>query len=173
MGVKIFSEKGTTNLILPGICIALGLILATNPEAITSIISIILGALLILLGIIKLFGYNSTNKTDGSLFTTAILCIVSGIVVMFFTHIILEFLRILIGTWIIYAGIMGLIKVIKWREYTSKLWIVSLILSVILFGIGLFVLINSNAIVQTLGIVIVIYGIIDVIANIIFMKKAN
>ena len=115
--------------------------------------------------------YIKEKSENPSLLSTSILLIISGIVIMFFTHIILDFFRIGLSIWIIYTGVMNIIRLVSWKEYKSKLWITTLILALILLGIGLYMLFSPNAIMQTIGIVVIVYGVIDIIANVIFIGK--
>lgn len=92
---------------------------------------------------------------------------------MFCTDIILSIFRIIIGIWIIYSGIMNLRTVWIWKDLSSRLWLFSLVLTVIMIFAGVYILIYNGAILQTIGIIIVGYGIMDIIQNIIFIKKVD
>lgn len=81
--------------------------------------------------------------------------------------------RIIIAIWILYSGIMNLQTTIVWKDYKSKLWLVSLILAVVTIIAGIYVLVNQGAILQTVGIIIISYGIVDIIENVIFIKKID
>ena len=102
-----------------------------------------------------------------------LISIIIGIVIMFFSDVIASFFRILIAVWIIYSGIMNLQTTISWKDYKSKLWIFSIILSILTLLAGIYILVNSGAIFQTIGVIILGYGIMDVIENIIFIKKID
>ena len=92
---------------------------------------------------------------------------------MFCADIILSIFRILIGIWIIYSGLMNLQTSMVWKDYQSKLWLSTLILAILMILAGIYILINTGAILQTVGIVIVCYGIVDIIEDIIFMQKID
>ena len=61
---------------------------------------------------------------------------------------------------------MNLQTTISWKDYKSKLWIFSVILSILTLLAGIYILVNSGAIFQTIGVIILGYGIMDVIENI-------
>ena len=168
---KIFEKSGTADIIISLLFIILGIFLIIETELITSLISIVIGGLCLVIGIIRVISYIKEKSENASLLSTSILLIISGIVIMFFTHIILDFFRIGLSIWIIYSGVMNIIRLVSWKEYKSKLWITTLILALILLGIGIYMLLSPNAIMQTIGIVVIVYGIIDIIANIIFIGK--
>ena len=92
---------------------------------------------------------------------------------MFCTDIILSIFRIIIGIWIIYSGIMNLRTVWIWKDLNSRLWLFSLVIAVIMIFAGVYILIYNGAILQTIGIIIVGYGIMDIVQNIIFIKKVD
>ena len=92
---------------------------------------------------------------------------------MFCTDIILSIFRIIIGIWIIYSGIMNLRTVWIWKDLNSRLWLFSLVIAVIMIFAGVYILIYNGAILQTIGIIIVGYGIMDIVQNIIFIKKED
>jgi len=92
---------------------------------------------------------------------------------MFCGDIIFSVFRTLISIWIIYSGIMNLQTSIIWKDYKSKLWITTLILSIITLIAGIYMLVNQGSMLQMIGVIILIYGIIDIIENIIFIKKVD
>ena len=92
---------------------------------------------------------------------------------MFCTGIILSVFRIIVGIWITYSGVMNLQTVIAWKDLKSRLWLATAIGACILIIAGIYVLANSGAILQTIGTIIIIYGVIDIIERIIFIKKID
>ena len=92
---------------------------------------------------------------------------------MLYTTSIISFFRIIIGIWIIYSGIINLQTAIVWKDYKSKIWVITLILSLVLIIAGIYILLNTGVIVQTIGVIIVLYAIINIIQKYIFMKKTD
>ena len=92
---------------------------------------------------------------------------------MFCGDVIFSIFRILIAIWIIYSGIMNLQTAIVWKDYKSKLWIITLILSIVMVIAGIYMLVNQGAVLQMVGVIILAYGIVDVIENVIFIKKID
>ena len=86
---------------------------------------------------------------------------------------IISIFRIIIALWIIYSGIMNLQTTIIWKDYKSRVWLTTLILAIAMIIAGIYVLVNNGVIIQTIGVAIVIYGVIDVIENVIFIKKVD
>ena len=68
---------------------------------------------------------------------------------------------------------MNLQTAIVWKDYKSKLWIITLILSIVMVIAGIYMLVNQGAVLQMVGVIILAYGIVDVIENVIFIKKID
>ena len=170
---KFLKKSSWTDIVVSLIFILFGAMLIANPNSIMSIIAIILGGICIVMGILKIVDYFSTGKTDNYLIAIAIVAIITGIIIMFCSDIIMSIFRIIIAIWIIYSGIINLQTTIVWKDLQSRLWLLSLVLSVIMIGAGIFILVNSGAILQTIGAIIVAYGIVDIIENVIFIKKID
>ena len=81
--------------------------------------------------------------------------------------------RIVIGVWIIYTGIMNLNTAIQWKDLQSRLWLLTVIFSILVVIGGIYILANSGAILETIGVLIIIYGVMDIIERLIFMKKID
>lgn len=173
MWKKFLKKSGWTDIIISLIFILFGIMLIARPESIVSVIAIILGLIFIAVGVLRIIDYFATDKKDNYIFAMAVVSIIIGIVIMFCADIILSAFRILIAVWIIYSGIMNLQTTIVWKDYKSKLWLTTLILAIVMIIAGIYILINNGAILQTVGIAIVVYGIVDIIENVIFIKKVD
>ena len=68
---------------------------------------------------------------------------------------------------------MNLQTSIIWKDYKSRLWLVTLIMSIVMICAGIYILVNQGAMIQILGGIIIAYGIFDIIENIIFIKKVD
>ena len=170
---KFLKRSGWTDIVIALIFILFGIMLITKPETIVSMIAILLGGICIVIGLLRLIDFFYLKKQDNYLLAIAIVMIVTGIIVMFCTDIILSVFRIIIAIWIIYSGIMNMQTAIVWKDFKSRLWLFTLILSIVMIIGGIYVLVNTGAIIQTIGVIILAYGIIDIIENVIFIKKID
>ena len=173
MWKKFLKKSGWTDIVISLVFILFGIMLIARPEYVMSGISLLVGLIFIAIGILKAIDYFSTNKTDNYLIAMAIVMVLIGVVLMFCSDIILSVARIVIAIWILYSGILNLQTIIVWKDYKTTLWIVSLILAIATIGLGMYVLVNPGALLQTGGIAILIYGIVNIIENIIFIKKID
>ena len=170
---KILKKSGWSDLLIALLFVLFGIMLIVSPEVVTAMISIILGGICMIIGILKLFDYISRGKTEKYLLAISIAVIITGIIIMFCGNVIFSIFRILIAIWIIYSGIMNLQTSIIWKDYKSRLWLVTLIMSIVMICAGIYILVNQGAMIQILGGIIIAYGIFDIIENIIFIKKVD
>ena len=173
MWKNFLKRSGWTDIVISLIFILFGTMLIARPESIMSIVAILLGIIFIVIGVLRTVDYFASNKEDNYLIAMALASIVIGIVIMFCSDIILSAFRILIAIWIIYSGIINLQTTIVWKDYKSRLWLLTLILAIVMIIAGIYILVNNGAILQTVGVAIVVYGIVDIIENIIFIKKVD
>ena len=68
---------------------------------------------------------------------------------------------------------MDLQTTLVWKEVKSPYWTAAVVLSILMILAGIVILINQNILITTMGIIIVIYGILDIVDRFIFMKKIN
>lgn len=170
---KFLKKSSWTDIAVSLIFILFGLMLIVSPEIVTSMIAIILGAIFIAMGIFRIINYYASGKIENYSLAIGIIAIIVGIIIMFCANIILSVFRIIIALWIIYSGIVNLQTNLIWKNFKSRLWLISLILSVLIIIAGIYILINSGAILQTIGIIIIAYAIVDIIENVIFMKNID
>lgn len=170
---NILKKSGWTDVIVSILFILFGIMLIARPNEVMSIISILLGLVFVVLGISKIVEYFSNNKQERYLLPVATILILIGIGVMFCTNLIFSIFRIILAIWIIYTGLMNLYELFIWKEYTSRLWLLSLLFTVLMLVAGVYVLVNTGAILQTIGIILICYGIINIIQNCIFIKKID
>lgn len=173
MWKKFLKKSGWTDIVISLIFILLGIMLMARPESIMSIIAVVMGFIFIAMGGLKLIDYLAGDRKDNYLFAMAVVLIILGIIVMFCADIILSAFRIIIAIWIIYSGIMNLQTAIVWKDYKSRLWLTTLILAIVMIMAGIYVLVNGGAILQTVGFAIVLYGLVNIIENVIFIKKVD
>ena len=170
---KFLKKSSWTDIIVSFLFILLGITLMARPEFIMSMVSILLGAICIIMGILKGIDYFASGKNDNYLLAIAIVSVIAGIVIMFCADMIASIFRILIAIWIIYSGIINLQTTIVWKDYQSRLWLLTLILSILTIIAGVYILMNNGAMLQITGVIILIYGIVDIIESAIFIKKID
>jgi len=173
---KLFKKSGWISILESIIFAIIGMVLIKNPTGVVKVISYILGGLFIIAGLYKIIRYGiSKGKYDfyNNDFIYGVLAIVIGIVTMVYSSTIGAFFRIMIGVWIIYSALMRFGLAIKLKRMNLKIWIWSLGLALIMFILGLFITLNSGAVVVTIGVMMIISAVIDIVEDIIFIKNVN
>lgn len=168
---KILKKSSWTDIIVSLLFILFGTMLVARPESIMSIVSVLLGAICIIMGLLKGVDYFASGKSDNYLLALAIVAVIAGIIIMFCADIIVSVFRILIAIWIIYSGIMNLQTTIVWKDYKSRLWLITLLLAICMIIAGIYILMNNGAMLQIIGGIIIVYGIFDIVESMIFIKK--
>lgn len=170
---KFLKRSSWTDIVISIIFVIFGALLIAKPNETVGAISIILGILFIAMGVLKLVEYYTSDSREDWLLTLALISVVLGIVILFASEAILSIFRVIIGIWIIATGIMDLQTILVWKEVKSPYWTVAVALSIGMMLAGIVILVNQNILITTMGIIIVIYGLLDIIDRIIFIKKIS
>lgn len=170
---KFLKRSSWTDIVISIIFVLLGVLLMAKPNETLGAISIILGIVFIAMGVLKLVEYYTSDTKDDYLLTIALISVIFGVVVMFASDDILAVFRVILGIWIIAVGIMDLQTTLIWKEVKSPYWTATVLFSILMILAGIVILINKDIVLTTMGIMIVIYGVLDIVDRMIFMKKIN
>jgi len=147
----------------------LGAIMYTKPDAVVIITTYVFGGLLVLVGLFKCVKNYLDVKKDNTVSSTemvvGIILSVLGVICIFLAGVVEALVRLVIGGWMIFSGINGLINALYLDKKTSKFW-VSLILSLVIIGGGLYTILEANLAFQAIGIVLMIYSVLEIIGYI-------
>lgn len=145
-----------------------------NPDTTMQFISTILGIIFIVIGIIKIANY-FISRGNSTLFANDIswglVAVILGLVTIVYSSTIESIFRIMIGIWIIYSGFTRFSLSFKLKEVNDKVWAFMLVLAVLMVIGGLYVTFYPGALIVTLGVIILIYAVMDLIEGFIFMKN--
>lgn len=172
MKIKIISSQ--SNPILNSIiCLIIGIILLTNADVVLSFISVVIGSIILIAGIINTFIYYQKRKNNDPLanktLTFSIVLLIIGIIFIFFNDIIETSIRFIVGAWILMSGISQLITAISFSRKSTS-FISSLIVAIALIILSIYVIFTENLLLSSIGIIMIIYSIIEIL-GIIFNKK--
>ena len=171
---NFLKKAGWTSILTSVILAILGLIMIFNPDTTMQFISTILGIIFIVIGLIKIANY-CIAKGNSTLFTNDIswglVAVILGLVTIVYSSTIESIFRIMIGIWIIYSGFTRFSLSFKLKEVNDKVWAFMLVLSVLMVIGGLYVTFYPGALIVTLGVIILVYAIMDLIEGFIFMKN--
>lgn len=171
IGVKSYSE--VISLIYSIIFFILGAIIFTKPEVIILFISYVIGGIFTIIGLFKCIKNYLDIKKDNSISSkemiTGILLIVIGLVFISLAGVIEALVRLVIGGWILFTGINRLINSLTIKTKNKK-FIVRLVISLLLIGVGLYTILESNLAFKTIGLVLMVYSFLEILGYI-FNKK--
>ena len=173
MRIEIKSYTSTSNLISAIIFFILGAIMFTSPDVMIVVISRVIGSIIAIIGVfncIKNYIEVKKDNTTSSIgMISGIIGIVIGLVFVSLASVIEALIRFLIGGWILFIGVNRLINVLYLKKQKTK-FIVLLIVAILLIGAGLYTILEANLAFQAIGLVLMIYAILEIFSYI-FCKK--
>lgn len=159
--IIIKSYESKKSIVMPIVFLIVGIILFLNPGKIVEFISYIIGGVFLALGIGKMLSDSKRpDRTTGDTFYS-ILMIILAVIFIFFSDTVEFLFRLSIGLWIIMNALNTIIigsNMVK----LDKRNVVTLILGLILLSIGLYTIFVENVILSTLGIIVMIYSILEI-----------
>lgn len=163
----------TNNLIYALLFLVFGIILLTSTEDLITIASKVIGGVLIIIGIIKSIIYIYMKGKLGNYSTSnlalALLFICFGLLLIFLSGTLSFTIRIIIGIWILFAGINRIIFAISMRVIDKKGFFVYLITALLMTILG--IILTAGIFDQLIGLIIIIYSVIEIIDYIYFKVK--
>ena len=99
---------------------------------------------------------------------TSIVLVILGIISIVCSGVIETVVRLIIGSWVLYSGIMRLIYTLNSKEnsFTSRL-----IVSILLIICGLYIILKTNLVFKFIGLALIFYSILEIIGFISYTKK--
>lgn len=173
---ELIKRSGFISIIFSIIFLVLGIILINHPEDTVKFVSYILGGLLIVFGIIRLITYFSTRENfsyyDFNL-TLGSLCLLIGLVIIVFGPTIASIFGIIIGIWIVLSSINRINLAFKLKDSGIKYWYVCLIIALLVLACGLYIIFSPELILVTVGTLLIVYSIMDIVQSIIFIVNTK
>lgn len=160
-----------TDIIISILFVILGVLLIIKPSEMMSVIYILLGMVLFIMGFLKLVDYFTSKDKEDYLLTFALIATVLGVIVLCCSDVITGIFRVALGIWIIASGIRNFQTSLVWKEVKSGLWTITVLCALFMIMAGIVILVSSTLAIRIVGIAIVIYAVLDIIARLIFMKK--
>ena len=159
----MIKSKKDTNLFTSILFLVVGILLFSNPGGVVKFITYIVGILFIIMGIGKIVSYyqmiRKLNVNNTSDFILGIVAVILGIIIIFCSSAIEFVIRLVMGGWILYSGVVKLIYSLNLRDLKVDSWLYVLIVSIIMIICGLYVIVKSNLVFSTIGLILIIYSI--------------
>ena len=171
-------KKKILNDIIVDVCILLlGISLVVWADKVTNIVSIMLGLIAILYSVVIFVNYFKKQDklvSDTMTFTYGIVLFVIGIILIFRVDFLKELISFIIGIYIILTSAMRLHETISVSKDTNIKMTSAMVLAIIGIVVGLLAitlkLIFPDIIVKYIGILLVIYSVVN-IANIVIVRR--
>jgi len=161
------------NLIYALVFLAFGIILLTSTEDLITITSKVIGGAIVLVGVVKtlLYVYRKGKLGDYPLseLLIGLLLICFGVLLIVVSSTLSFAIRVIIGLWIVFAGVNRIIFSISVKDYDKKGFLFYLITSLLMICLG--VLIISGVFDQLIGLLIIAYSIMEIVDYVYFKVK--
>ncbi len=148
--------------------IIVGLLLIIRPEMTAGLFCRICGIILILFGIVKLFGYFSRDLLQLAFqfdFAMGIISILIGLVMMLWSNRLLELLTIIIGLFMLADALLRIQTALDAKQIGVKKWWIILIVALITAVIGAMLFFRpyfgTKVVVMLIGLNLIIDGILN------------
>lgn len=173
---EIIKKVYKTSFISSLIFFVFGLLLIFQTEGVIKSISIFIGSILLVIGVVLII-YYFRNRTF-SFFSSAgllygVFSAVAGIIIIVNTKIFATIIPVLTGIWMIINSVNKIQIAMELRDNKISSWLVSFIFAIIILICGSIMVINpfrgAVLLSKTVGILIVIYSLLD-IADSVFIK---
>lgn len=153
-----------------------GILLIAWPDITIVVIANILGAILIIGGVYQIINY-FVVKGHQDFFNNGLLAgVVSmliGIAAIVIGEEIADVFRVIIGIWMIYEALVRANTAIKLHSAGVHTWSYILIIALAMLALGIFVTFNTGALVQLIGWMMVLAGVIGIIGDIMFIQQIS
>lgn len=172
-----FNQMIRSSLITSIVLVVVGILLIVKPEEILSLISIIIGVGLVVMGIFGVVNFIKDIQDNNPMSLDLIygaLCLIVGSVLITNTKIVGSILPIVLGIWMVINSIIKAQYATILKEDNNREWQLTLIISILTLVCGILFIFNpfkgAAVLTQIIGTILVIYSVMDII-NIIILKK--
>lgn len=158
----------------------LGIVMILKPEQVMNYLCYAIGAVLIVLGIVKLVAYASKDIKDaiyGNDFSLGVILIICGVLFIIKSETIQNLVPIFIGLIIVASGIGKLQHAINLRRFKSSSSTFVLIISILCIGVGAVLLFAASTvnkiITMIIGVGFLVSGLSDIATYVVLSNKVK
>ena len=170
---KFLKRSSWVDIVTSLMFVLFSILLIVKPTEMVTVISILLGAIFIVIGFLKIVDYFTSKDKEDYLLTIALISVIFGVIVLFCSDVIAGVFRIILGIWIVASGIKNFQTSLAWKDVKSGLWTVTILFAMLMIVAGVVVLVSTQLAIQILGIIILVYAVLDLITRAIFIKKVK
>ena len=153
-----------------------GILLVAWPDVTVLVLANVMGAIFIASGIYQIINY-FVVKGQQDFFNNGLLSgvvsLLVGIAAIVIGEDIANVFRIIIGIWMIYEALVRVNTSIKLHAAGVRIWRYVLIIALIMLVLGVFVTFNAGAVIQLIGWMMILTGIVGVVGDMMFVQQVN
>ena len=169
--IKSYSKK--SSLVSSILFFILGAVLTAYSERIMATAYRIIGVTFLCITIGLIINVLIKKKRQEPIFLNrialAIITFILAILFFFFHTVIDETIRFVIGAWVLFSGVTRLISALRTNNKASRFFAI-LIVSLIEIALGFFTIIKNGIVLWVVGIILMIYSIIEIIGYVFYSK---
>ena len=162
MKIKISAYSSIMLLISSVVLFILGALIYSNPNAVVLVVTYVIGGLITLAGVFNCvknyIEVKKDNTTSSKGMVLGIMLVVIGLIFIFLGGVIETLVRFIIGGWILLCGITRLANALSIEKKETSFWV-------------LLVLSEKNLVFQTLGLILMIYAILEIFGHVFSRKE--
>lgn len=170
MKIKIKEYESQSSLISSILFFIMGGILFSQADKLLNVLSIGIGIIVAIMGIIILTIYSFNKEENRTSLASGIVLLLIAFIFICFHNIVEQFIRFIIGGWILFTGIIRLINALS-INFKDRKFLPLLLVSVCLIGIGIYTIVKGNIILSSVGLIMMIYAAIEIIGFIFYSKN--
>lgn len=162
------------------IMLIFGILLFIFPETVINSITIGMGVIFIMIGIVPIINYFRFRKTGFSTtfsFMLGIFCIVAGLILLMNKNILGTIIPILTGVWMIINSINRISISMDLRDDNISFWSITFIYAILTLILGVLLILDpvngGKFVTKSIGIIICIYSVFDIVDLILIKIKAK
>ena len=163
-------ELNLANVLISLIMLTVGVILVINSETMINMMSWFIGIVIILISIIRIIYLFNDKILNTTLLALNILLMIFGVVLISFPSIVDIAIKVVFGSWILFAGVKRLILAIAVSRIDRQSYKTFLISALLMLALGVLVLINLYNLV---GIFLIIYSLTEIVNYIYYLINRN
>ena len=163
-------ELNLANVLISLIMLTVGVILVINSEAMINMMSWFIGIVIILISIIRIIYLFNDKILNTTMLAVNILLMIFGVVLISFPSIVDIAIKVVFGSWILFAGVKRLILAIAVSRIDRQSYKTFLISALLMLALGVLVLINLYNLV---GIFLIIYSLTEIVNYIYYLINKN
>ena len=173
---KNLKQYNYESIFMSIITIVLGIIMIFFSENVLNIISYMIGGILVVCGIFKIYyylKYESKYNIFNYDLSFGILNILLGILCIVFKSELQSIFRIVIGLIVIYEGILNISLAHKICFVNKRIGLFSILLSILMVIGGSLIILVKGIVVATIGYILIGFALIDIVESIIFNRNVK